>query len=206
MENAPFDDWAEKYDSWYDSKGKLPFAIELAALRPLLADLPQPYLEVGVGTGRFAQTLGIKMGVDPSAELLEFARRRGIEVMQASGENLPFPDGSFGTVFLLTTWEFLKEPERVLKEICRVLKSEGMLVNGYLDRDGKWGKSYIEKAKAGHPVFRLARFYYYDEVVALTQQAGFKIVRTVSTLFQGPDETRVWRSLKTVFIRVPVLW
>ncbi|MEO0067788.1 MAG: class I SAM-dependent methyltransferase [candidate division WOR-3 bacterium] len=190
MSENRFDELAEKYDSWYDTKGRLAFAIELAALRPLLKNLPHPWLELGVGTGRFAQALGIKKGVDPSVRLLEFARKRGIEVIKARGENLPFGDSSFGTVFLLTTWEFLNEPEKVLKEIYRVLKPEGMLVNGYLDKSGKWGKSYIEKAKAGHPLFSLARFYNYDEVVRITEGCGFKVVRTVSTLFQGPEETK----------------
>ncbi len=191
MEKNPFDELAEKYDSWYDTKGKLAFAIELQALRPLLNNLPQPWLEVGVGTGRFAQALGIEIGVDPAERLLEFARSRGIKTFRASGEVLPFEDSTLGTVFLLTTWEFLKEPVQVLKEIYRVLKEGGKLVNAYLDKDGKWARSYIEKAKHGHPLFSRARFYGYEEVVDLTRNAGFKITGTISTLFQGPGETVV---------------
>jgi len=191
MVKSPFDEQAAKYDAWYDTKGKLAFEIELAALKPLLAYLPKPWLEVGVGSGRFAEQLGIETGVDPSEKLLEFARRRGIKVFCASGESLPFEDGSFGTVFLLTTWEFLGEPLAVLKEIYRVLKPEGRLVNGYLDRNGKWGRSYLEKAHQGHQLFRHARFDDYNTVAGLTRQAGFEILRTVSTLFQGPGETVV---------------
>lgn len=191
MVGSPFDEQAAKYDAWYDTKGKLAFEIELAALTPLLKDLPQPWLEVGVGSGRFAERLGIEVGVDPSEKLLELARKRGIQVNNASGENLPFADGSFGTVFLLTTWEFLPEPLTVLREIYRVLGPAGRFVNGYLDREGKWGKSYLVKAQQEHPIFKYARFDSYQTVVALTRQAGFEIDRTVSTLFQGPEETVV---------------
>ncbi len=88
----------------------------------------------------------------------------------------------------MTTWEFLSQPEAALREIGRVLKPEGVLVNAYLDRDGKWGRSYIAKAEAGHPIFSCARFYSYEEVVRLTEGCGFRIEQTVSTLFQGPDE------------------
>lgn len=197
----PFDGLAAKYDAWYDGKGRLAFEIELAALRPLLPELPQPWLEVGVGTGRFAQALGIRIGVDPSAGLLELARQRGIEAIQASGESLPFPADAFGTVFLLTTWEFLAEPARVLAEIRRVLRPEGMLVNAYLDRDGKWGASYVEKGRAGHPLFSLARFDTFREVKRMTAAAGFAIVRVASTLFQGPEETTAMEEPKAGYER-----
>jgi len=187
--DSPFDALAEKYDSWYDTKGKLAFEIELAALKPLLPGLPKPWLEVGVGSGRFAQALGIPLGVDPSEALLARARQRGIEVLWGEGEELVFRAGSFGTVFLLTTWEFLQDPARVLKECFRVLQPGGKLVNAFLDRDGKWGASYVEKARAGHPLFSKAHFDTYPDLCRITEQAGFSVVQAVSTLFQGPGET-----------------
>ena len=188
---SPFDALAAKYDAWFDGKGRLAFEIELAALRPLLPGLPRPWLEVGVGTGRFAQALGIPVGVDPSRELLKLAQERGIEAIQASGENLPFGDESFGTVFLLTTWEFLAEPAGVLAGIRRVLRPGGIFVNAYLDRGGKWGASYVEKGRAGHPLFSYARFGTFDEVREATEAAGFVIDEVTSTLFQGPGETTI---------------
>ncbi len=188
MVDNPFDLLAAKYDHWYDEEGREAFAIELAALRRVVADLPKPWLEVGVGTGRFAQALGIPLGVDPSREMLKLAERRGIRTVQAGAESLPFTDGEFGTVFLLTTWEFLSDPEQALAEIGRVLQPDGMLVNAYLDKDGKWGKVYMNKARQGHPLFSKARFNSYDEVIRITRKCGFEIVRTVSALFSGPDE------------------
>ncbi len=197
----PFDSLAAKYDAWYDGKGRVAFEIELAALRPLLAELPKPWLEVGVGTGRFAHALGIPQGVDPSPALLERARARGIDVLYGEGEELVFRAGSFGTVFLLTTWEFLSDPAKVLRECRRVLQAGGRLVNAYLDRDGRWGASYAERGRRGHPLFSRAHFDRYEDVTRLTVQAGFEVEKTVSTLFQGPGETVALEAARPGFVR-----
>ncbi|MBN2464934.1 methyltransferase domain-containing protein [candidate division WOR-3 bacterium] len=198
---GPFDALADEYDSWYDGKGRMAFEIELAALRPLLAGLPKPWLEVGVGTGRFAQALGIPQGVDPSPGLLEKARARGIDVLYGEGEELVFRAGSFGTVFLLTTWAFLGDPLIVLRECRRVLADDGRLVNAYLDRDGKWGSSYAERGQQGHPLFSYAHFDRYEYVKRLTERAGFEVISTVSTLFQGPGETVALEEPRPGFVR-----
>lgn len=200
MTDSLFDSLAAQYDAWYDGKGKNAFATELAALRPLMPRLPKPWLEVGVGTGRFAQALGIPLGIDPSVELLALARSRGIETIYGEGEELPFKAASFGTVFLLTTWEFLADPAKVLSQARLVLKPGGKLVNAYLDRDGKWGASYVVKSKAGHELFSHARFGSYDDVKRLTEQAGFDVLETVSTLFQGPGETAVVETPRPGFV------
>jgi ubiquinone/menaquinone biosynthesis C-methylase UbiE len=188
---SPFDTLAAKYDSWYDGKGRVAFQSELAAVRAVLSDCPKPWLEVGVGTGRFASELGIPLGIDPSVELLKLARRRGIEVLYGEGEEIVFKPASFGTVFLLTTWEFLREPAKVLAECRRVLKPDGLLVNACLDRDGKWGRSYVEKAKAGHQLFSRAHFDTHNDVRRQTEAAGFRVTRVVSTLLSAPDEPQV---------------
>ena len=198
---SPFEALADQYDSWYDGKGRLAFEIELAALRPLLAELPNPWLEVGVGTGRFAQALGIPLGIDPSPALLAKARQRGIEVLYGEGEELVFRAGSFGTVFLLTTWEFLNDPPKVLRECRRVLGAGGRLVNAYLDRHGKWGATYVECGRQGHPLFSHAHFDRYEDVTRLTEQAGFEILSTVSTLFQGPGESVAIEEARPGFVR-----
>jgi SAM-dependent methyltransferase len=198
---SPFEALADKYDSWYDGKGRLAFENELAALRPLLAELPRPWLEIGVGTGRFAQELGIPLGVDPSPALLEKARQRGIEVLYGEGEELVFRAGSFGTVFLLTTWEFLNDPLKVLRECRRVLKVGGRLVNAFLDRDGKWGASYAERGRQGHPLFSQAHFDTCEDVKRLTVQAGFVVSKTVSTLFQEPGGTVAIEEARPGFVR-----
>ena len=76
QEGSPTPADAQTYDSWYDTaNGEAILATEIAALRPLIDIFPQPRLEMGVGTGRFAQALGAPFGLDPSSDALRIARR-----------------------------------------------------------------------------------------------------------------------------------
>ena len=70
-----FEEYAEDYDKWFDSpEGKALFKMEVAAVKLLIKNIEKPFLEVGVGTGRFASELGIEVGIDPSARVLEIAK------------------------------------------------------------------------------------------------------------------------------------
>ena len=51
-----FDSLASDYDAWFEEEGRLIFASEVEALRQALPLLPKPWIEVGVGSGRFAHT------------------------------------------------------------------------------------------------------------------------------------------------------
>jgi hypothetical protein len=72
---SPFDDLALEYDAWFEGEGKPVFSIEVPAFHKVLPSLPKPWLEVGVGSGCFAQALGIETGDDQSIKLLEMARK-----------------------------------------------------------------------------------------------------------------------------------
>ena len=98
-----FDEFAKEYDAWFDQEGKLIFFIEAQAFRPLLPSLPKPWLEIGVGSGRFAQALGIGTGIDPSLGLVRMAKKRGVNAFVSRGEQKVFDEESFGTVFLIVT-------------------------------------------------------------------------------------------------------
>jgi len=185
---ALFDSLAARYDAWFDADGKEIFALEAAAFRFLLPLLPKPWLEVGVGSGRFAQALGIPWGVDPSERLLELARRRGIRAFRGTAEELPIPDGLVGTVFLIVTLCFVNDVQRTLAEAGRVLRSDGCLVAGVVPSESPWGRFYRNKAKQDHPFYSHARFFEFDELEGLISDAGFETKRVVSTLLSAPDE------------------
>ena len=122
---ADFDSLASAYDAWFDGDGRPVFDAEVEAFREVLPLLPRPWLEVGVGSGRFAQALGIDTGIDPSVRLLLMAGERGTGAALARGEDLPFRAESFGTVFLIVTLCFVASPFAVLVEARRVLKDVG---------------------------------------------------------------------------------
>ncbi|MCX6100813.1 MAG: hypothetical protein NTV92_05240, partial [Candidatus Bipolaricaulota bacterium] len=58
----PFETLADEYDAWFDAHPEL-FESELQALRAVLPERPGRWVEVGVGTGRFASRLAIGLGV-----------------------------------------------------------------------------------------------------------------------------------------------
>jgi len=189
-EVSPFDFMAEAYDAWFEGEGKLIFEIELAAIRRILPGLPHPWLEVGVGSGRFAQALGTEMGIDPSPRLLEIAKSRGIQVFQAKAEDRFFEDESFGAVFLIMTLCFVQSPPKVLGEANRILKPGGKVVIAMVPENSHWGKYYQGKKASGHAIYEHANFLGNRELSVLLSDAGFSVETACSTLYQNPDEVK----------------
>jgi SAM-dependent methyltransferase len=185
---ALFDPLASIYDEWFEKDGALIFAIEVKAFQEILESLPEPWVEIGVGSGRFAHALGIKVGIDPSTKLLEIARKRGITTYLGEGEKQPFDTASFGTAFLIVTFCFIHSHLDVLEETRRILVPGGKIVLGLVLRESQWGKFYEQKKKEGHRFYKYANFYRYDEVVVLLEQAGFSVENVISTLFQEPGK------------------
>jgi len=185
--DSPFDARAADYDGWFDDKeGKIIFATEVKAVQEVLPMLPKPWLEIGVGSGRFAQALGISTGLDPASRLLDIAKGRGIITMQGKIEDRFLPAESFGAVFLIMTLCFIDNPVIALSEIKRALKPGGRIVLGVVPRHSPWGELYQRKKQDSHPLYKHANFYRCEELVSLLKDSGFVISATISTLFQKP--------------------
>jgi len=127
------------------------------------------------------------------------AKRRGITVSQASGEEQFFYMEGFGTVFLIVTLCFADSPIAVLREAHRILKLGGKIVLGLVLRESPWGKSYQIKKLEGHRFYKHATFYSYQEVKRLLMDSGFNIEKVVSTLFQKPGEVKEMEPSKRGF-------
>lgn len=184
----PFDDFAEAYDRWYDEpEGRAILKAELACLRRVAGGFDGRWLEVGVGTGRFASALGIGEGVDPSGEMLRLASARGIETTLAKAESLPHGDGVFDGVLMVLALCFIRDAKLALRESCRVLRPAGTLLLGIVPADSPWGESYAKKKEAGHPVYRHGIFRTLAETIQLAEDAGFVLQQTAGTLFWSPE-------------------
>jgi len=176
-----------RYDDWF-VRHAMAYQSELLAIRALL-----PWhglgLAIGVGTGRFAAPLGVQVGLDPAREMLDYAEKRGISVVQGVAEALPFSDSSFDYILNVTTICFVDDATTMLTEAYRVLKPGGELITGFIDRTSDLGQHY-RAHQAENVFYREATFYSADEVERLLRDTGFMKLVWVQTLSKTLDETR----------------
>ena len=91
-------------------------------------------LELGVGTGRFAQPFSERheyVGIDISRGMLSVAKeklRDKVELILMDAESLGFKDESFDNIICIHTFKFFPNPMKVLNESYRILKNKGRLI------------------------------------------------------------------------------
>jgi len=88
-------------------------------------------LDVGCGTGRFISNFPLRIkGVDGNKKSVEGCIKKGYDVVRADIAKLPFKDNSFDGVHCSHVIEHLepKKAYKLLSELVRVLKKEGILV------------------------------------------------------------------------------
>ena len=180
---APFQQQTDRYEAWFE-RHPAAYESELAAVERLLPG--GDGLEIGVGTGRFADPLGIGIGLDPAPAMLARARDRGVASVGGVAEALPFTDGSFDVALLVTTICFVDDVAATLREARRVLRPGGSLVVGFVDSESALGRRYREK-KDRNPFYREATFVAADELWRAMETAGFVDLEAVQTLFSPPE-------------------
>jgi len=178
-----FEKHATEYDRWY---GRYPLAYqsEVEAVRSLI---PRGVtaVEVGVGTGRFALALGVRVGVEPSEAMAALARQRGISVLRGIAERLPLQGARLDLVMMITTVCFLDDVSLAFEESRRVLAPGGHVLVGFIDKESCTGKPIV-KQREGGKFLGAAKFYSTREILSLLKRAGFLDPKIVQTLFQDP--------------------
>ncbi|MBI3392066.1 MAG: methyltransferase domain-containing protein [Nitrospirae bacterium] len=184
-------DLAARYDAWYKTPwGRAADVLERELLESALNIQPgESVLDVGCGTARWLSELqtpnsklqtpnGLRLGVEPSAEMLKAARPRaqaGIRLVRGAGEALPFADRSFDVVTLVTSLEFVPDPARAVREALRVARRR--VAVAVLNRWSIVTTARRIKGLFVPTVYRGARFFSPPELARLIErEAGRKPV------------------------------
>ncbi|PWU25523.1 MAG: hypothetical protein C5B48_00895 [Candidatus Rokuibacteriota bacterium] len=140
-------------------------------------------LDVGCGTGRFAEALATRygarvFGVDPEPEMLAVARRRGARgatFKSGRAEALPFKDGWFERATMILVCH-LVDRRRAFPELRRVLGAAGRLAIATFDH-GYFARYYLCQLFPSLLEIDLGRFPSAELLRAELQAAGFESVR-----------------------------
>ena len=115
------------------------------------------------------------------------ARERGIEIVRGRAERLPFSDGSFDGVLFVTTICFVDDLPPSLREAHRVLRADGTLLVGFVDRESPLGREYAERSTRS-VFYGSATFYSTRELLEHLEAVGFRESGVVQTIFHGLEE------------------
>ncbi len=175
-----------QYEEWF-KENRWVYEAELRAVKALIPEKGLG-IEIGVGTGRFAQPLGIKIGIEPSGRMKKIAQKRGIQVLDGVAEELPFGNSEFDFALMVTTVCFVDDIDKSLQEAYRILSQDGFLIIGLVDRNSSVGQIYLSHQNES-VFYKDATFFSVDELIEIMTQIGFRDFDFRQTIFQTLSET-----------------
>ena len=173
-----FDIYYRDYEEWFEKHPEI-YKAEIETIKALLPK--GEGFEVGVGSGRFAEPLGIKYGIEPSKNMARIARKRGIEVLETTAEEMDFEE-EFDYILMVTTICFVKDPLKTIQNCYKALKKGGYLLIAFVDLNSPLGKIY-EKNKQKSKFYKEAIFFTKEDIINLMKKAGFKEFECVENLY-----------------------
>ena len=180
-----FDKEARQYDDFFQTPlGQFVDEVEKRGLfEDFAVQEDMRILEIGAGTGTLTLELAQRgarvTAVDISPEMLKVAQQKAartgrditFEVMDAHA--LDFSDATFDVVISMATLEFFSSPQKAYEEMKRVVKQDGRVIIGTINKDSDWGALYQSET-------------FKDTVFA---HAGFKNAAELEALDPGNLET-----------------
>lgn len=99
-------------------------------------NMPKNVLDVGSASGWFLSELALRYpkasytGVDVYKKAIDYGKKRykNLKLICADAHSLPFSNESFDLVICTEVLEHVKNPEKVLREIKRVLSKDGIAI------------------------------------------------------------------------------
>jgi ubiquinone/menaquinone biosynthesis C-methylase UbiE len=185
-----FDDEFSGYSEYELDSWRLSFIERIFESLGVL-DGGEPYLDVGVGGSgatvieaarRGVQAVGSDLSVEGILTAERFARGEGVEgnasFVVSSADELPFPDGAFGSASAVAVLEHLDDDRPAVGELARVLRPGGRLwltvphAFRYMTPPA-WPFYWLHDRRIGHK-----RHYDEKSLVRLGAAFGLEHVRT----------------------------
>jgi ubiquinone/menaquinone biosynthesis C-methylase UbiE len=157
---------ANVYDRWFETKkGSLADWFEKELMSRIVELKPgEIILDVGCGTGNHLLFFGAKgmktIGIDLSLPMLRLAQKKLGQpnvLCMGKAEALPFKEKSFDSVSLITTLEFVEDPQKALREAVRVSRNKILL--GILNKYSLTALGRRIKGIFRPSIYNKARFY-----------------------------------------------
>ena len=167
----------DTYEQWYEGRYKRAEVWQKKIITDLVKSDSriQELLEFGCGTGRFTrwwQDIGIEAtGGDISPLMLSQAKNlfQG-DLAMADSHFMPFKDKTFDCVAFITTFEYYKDPVRVIQEAARVGKHG--IVMGMMNRNSpKFFRRRVQQAFGKNPFYVTAHFYTPQNLIRVIDKA-----------------------------------
>ena len=176
-----FDRRAAAYEGGATSRWRDP--VQKASLAALDLTGDDLLLDVGCGTGAASRAAGpvakFVVGVDLAPEMIRRATElatgvENVRFLVADSEQLPFDDGEFTAVLCSNSFHHYPDPLRAVREMARVLASDGRLVIGDASADlatARIADAVLRRIEPGH-----VRLYRSSELGSFLQRSGFSRV------------------------------
>jgi SAM-dependent methyltransferase len=194
---AAYDAAAADYDRRHGDARSLRRGRIVDAPQHRAAEGARRVLELGCGTGRLLARIHapVRIGVDISPAMLARARQRGLAVVAADAEALPFADQSFDAILAPRGLFRYLDYERAFRECARVLAPGGRLaVHQYAARTWSLrdlgracGRGSMHQVDDGLHVHRL------DELYSPARRAGLRVA-----------SAHLWRAVRVPPYALPI--
>lgn len=202
-----FDQYASAYDAWFlDNRNVLYSEVNLVA--STLKDAGR-VLSVGCGSGLFEKILreeyGITVtdGIEPSKGMAEIARKRGLNVVEATAEEADFGHETYDTLLFNGTPSYIGDLRSVVRKAYEALPAGGRIILIDVPKESSYGLLYNLAKAVGtwdHPLLagcyppnpypiefvEVANWRTTAEKVELLREAGFTDLEFSQTLTSHP--------------------
>ena len=170
-------EFTDKYESYYEGRYRRAEKWQKKTMEELIAkdQRVKTLLEFGCGTSRFTRwwrDIGIEAtGGDISPFMLgQAVHLFDGDLVMADSHYMPFRDHSFDALAFVATFEYYRDPEKVLREAARVGKY-GIMMGMMNKNTNKFIRRRVQQAFGKNQYYVTATFYTPNKLMQLIHRA-----------------------------------